>query len=67
MVTIIVALASKSEFTFLDEPVAGLDVVARDQFYRALLDEYDKTGRTFVISTHIIEEAADIYEKEMHL
>lgn len=63
MVTIIVALASKSEFTFLDEPVAGLDVVARDQFYRALLDEYDKTGRTFVISTHIIEEAADIFEE----
>ena len=63
MVTIIVALASKSEFTFLDEPVAGLDVVARDQFYRALLDEYDKTGRTFVISTHIIEEVADIFEE----
>ena len=63
MVTIILALASQSEFTFLDEPVAGLDVVARDQFYRALLDEYDKTGRTFVISTHIIEEAADIFEE----
>lgn len=63
MVTIIIALASKAEFTFLDEPVAGLDVVARDQFYRILLDEYDKTGRTFVISTHIIEEAADIFEE----
>ena len=33
MVTIIVAMASKAEFTFLDEPVAGLDVVAREQFY----------------------------------
>lgn len=63
MVTIIVALASKSEFTILDEPVAGLDVVARDQFYKILLDEYDATGRTFVISTHIIEEAADIFEE----
>lgn len=63
MVTIIVALASGSEFTFMDEPVAGLDVVAREQFYRLLLDEYDKTGRTFVISTHIIEEAADLFEE----
>lgn len=63
MVTIIVALASKAEFTFLDEPVAGLDVVAREEFYRLLLDEYTETGRTFVISTHIIEEAADIMEE----
>lgn len=63
MVTIIVALASKAEFTFLDEPVAGLDVVARDQFYRLLLEEYTESGRTFVISTHIIEEAADLMEE----
>lgn len=63
MVTIIVALASKAEFTFLDEPVAGLDVVAREQFYRILLDEFTETGRTFVISTHIIEEAADLFEE----
>ena len=63
MVTIIVAMASKAEFTFLDEPVAGLDVVAREQFYKLLLDEYTGTGRTFVISTHIIEEAADVMEE----
>ncbi len=63
MVTIIVALASKAEFTFLDEPVAGLDVVAREEFYKLLLEEYAETGRTFVISTHIIEEAADIMEE----
>jgi len=63
MVTIIVAMASKAEFTFLDEPVAGLDVVAREQFYKLLLNEYTETGRTFVISTHIIEEAADVMEE----
>lgn len=63
MVTIIVAMASKAEYTFLDEPVAGLDVVAREQFYKLLLQEYTDTGRTFVISTHIIEEAADVMEE----
>lgn len=63
MVTIIVALASKADFTFLDEPVAGLDVVAREHFYKLLVDEFTETGRTFVISTHIIEEAADIFEE----
>lgn len=63
MVTIIVALASKAEFTFLDEPVAGLDVVAREKFYRILVEEFMETGRTFVVSTHIIEEAADVFEE----
>lgn len=63
MVTIIVALASKAEFTLLDEPVAGLDVVMRETFYRILLEEFAESGRTFVISTHIIEEAADVFEE----
>lgn len=63
MVTIIVALASKADFTFLDEPVAGLDVVMREYFYRILLEEYMTSGRTFVVSTHIIEEAADVFEE----
>jgi len=63
MVTITVALCSKAPYTFLDEPVAGLDVVAREQFYKLLLEEYTATGRTFVISTHIIEEAADVLEE----
>lgn len=63
MVTIIVALASKAEFTFLDEPVAGLDVVAREKFYELLVEEFSQTGRTFVVSTHIIEEAADVLEE----
>lgn len=67
MVTIIVALASKAEFTFLDEPVAGLDVVMREYFYRKLLEEYMDTGRTFVVSTHIIEEAANVFEEVIFL
>ena len=67
MVTILVALASKAEFTFLDEPTAGLDIVAREQFYKLLLEEYTESGRTFVISTHIIEEASDVMEEVLIL
>lgn len=63
MVTIVVALASKAEYTFLDEPVAGLDVVMREYFYKLLMEEYTETGRTFVISTHIIDEASPIFEE----
>ena len=67
MLTITVALASKAEFTFMDEPVAGVDVVMREQFYRILVDEFAESGRTFVISTHIIEEAADVFEEVIML
>jgi len=63
MITIIVALCSKAPYTFLDEPVAGLDVVARERFYQLLLEDFTQTGRTFVVSTHIIEEAASVFER----
>ena len=62
MVTILVALASRAPLTILDEPVAGLDVVMRERFYRLLLDDFAETGRTFILSTHIIEEAASVFE-----
>ena len=63
MVTILLALASGADITILDEPVAGLDVVMRERFYQLLLDDYAKTNRTFIISTHIIEEAASVFER----
>lgn len=66
-VTITIALASRAPITMMDEPVAGLDMVAREDFYRLLLEDYTATGRTFVISTHILEEAATIFEKVLIL
>ena len=63
MVTIVIALASRAPITILDEPVAGLDVVMREKFYSLLLDDHMETGRTFVVSTHIIDEAAGVFEE----
>jgi ABC-2 type transport system ATP-binding protein len=59
---IIIALACKAPILLLDEPVLGLDANFRDLFYRELLDNYNKNPRTIVISTHLIEEAADVIE-----
>ena len=63
MVTILIALASRAPITILDEPAAGLDVVMRERFYQLLLEEFTQTGRTFIVSTHIIEEAASVFEQ----
>lgn len=61
-VTIIIALASKSPMTFMDEPVAGLDVFMRDKFYRILMEEFLNSERTFVVSTHLIDEVSNVLE-----
>lgn len=63
MLTILIALASRAPLTILDEPAAGLDVVARERFYQLLLEDYAQTNRTFIVSTHIIEEAASVFER----
>ena len=63
MVTILIALASRAPITILDEPAAGLDVVMRERFYQLLLEDFSQTGRTFIVSTHIIEEAASVFER----
>ena len=67
MVTALLALASRADITFLDEPTAGLDVVMREKFYHLLLEDFAQTGRTFVLSTHIIQEAAPLFERVLIL
>jgi ABC-2 type transport system ATP-binding protein len=60
---IIIGLASRSEITIFDEPVLGLDAAVRDLFYRELIEDYAKYPRTFIISTHLIEESADVFDE----
>lgn len=60
---IVIALASRSPYTFLDEPYLGLDPAARSIFYDELLRDYAEHPRTIVLSTHLIDEAADLMEE----
>lgn len=55
-VGVIVGMASGCEIVLFDEIYSGLDAVAREQFYKILLEDYEKNRRTFVISSHLIEE-----------
>ena len=59
---IIAALSSNAPIMLLDEPVLGLDANFRDLFYRELIALYSDHPRTIVISTHLIEEAAEVIE-----
>lgn len=59
---IVIALSSNAPILLLDEPVLGLDANFRDVFYRELIANYSENPRTIVISTHLIEEAAEVIE-----
>ena len=54
---------TNAPYTFFDEPVLGLDANHREMFYRELIHRYSEQPRTIVISTHLIEEIADIIEQ----
>jgi ABC-2 type transport system ATP-binding protein len=60
---IVLGLASRAAITIFDEPVLGLDAVARDRFYSELIEEYSRDPRLFIISTHLIEESADLFNE----
>jgi ABC-2 type transport system ATP-binding protein len=61
-VGVIVGLASRAPLTFFDEPYLGLAAVARHIFYDRLLEDYAEHPRTIVLSTHLIDEVANLLE-----
>lgn len=62
-VGVIVGLAARAPLTFFDEPYLGLDAVARQLFYDRLLEDYAEHPRTVVLSTHLIDEVANLLER----
>ncbi|MER7789279.1 ABC transporter ATP-binding protein [Streptomyces sp. NPDC097640] len=64
---ITVGLAARAELTLFDEPYAGLDAVARTLFYDQLLADYTAHPRCIVLSTHLIDEAAELLDRVLVL
>jgi ABC-2 type transport system ATP-binding protein len=62
-VGVIIGLAARAEITFFDEPYLGLDAVARQIFYDRLLEDYAARPRTVILSSHLIDEVANLIEK----
>ncbi|MCR2783006.1 MULTISPECIES: ABC transporter ATP-binding protein [unclassified Microbacterium] len=62
-VGVIIGLAARAEITFFDEPYLGLDAVARQIFYDRLLADYSENPRTVILSSHLIDEVANLIER----
>ena len=63
IVGLIIGLASRSRLTIFDEPSLGLDAAYRYRFYNLLLEDMEKNPRTIIISTHLIDEVANLFEE----
>jgi ABC-2 type transport system ATP-binding protein len=64
---IVLGLAARAELTLFDEPYAGLDAVARTFFYDQLLADYTAHPRCILLSTHLVDEAADLLDRVLVL
>lgn len=62
LLSLIIGLASGVKYTLYDEPSVGLDANNRYKFYQHLMKSMEDSKRTAIISTHIIDEAENIFE-----
>ena len=60
---IVIGLASRAPLTLFDEPYLGLDAPSRTLFYDRLLADFADHPRTVVLSTHLIDEVANLLER----
>ncbi|MGI6239015.1 MAG: ABC transporter ATP-binding protein [Christensenellales bacterium] len=56
-----VTLARDSELVMLDEPLNGIDIIARDQVIDAIRERITP-GRTFLLSSHLVDELERIVD-----
>ncbi|MGN4126059.1 ABC transporter ATP-binding protein [Lysinibacillus sphaericus] len=60
---IITGFASNAAITIFDEPYIGLDVAGRNTFYDLLIEQQTENPRLFILSTHLIDEASELFEE----
>jgi len=58
-IALALALGKRADLLLLDEPMADLDVLARQELMGLLMAHVADTGTTVVMSSHIISELAD--------
>lgn len=62
IVNSVIALSSKAPITILDETFVSLDPLTRNLLFKEIIIEYSNFPRTFIISTHYIDEISSLLE-----
>ncbi len=59
----IIAVSTNPEILILDEPVSGMDPIARNNFLKILSEQCGKNGTTIFYSSHILEDLEKIADR----
>ena len=65
-VQLILAMSRAAKLYLLDEPIGGVDPVARDYILNTIISNYSKDA-TVVISTHLIEDIEPVLDEAVFL
>ena len=59
---LLLALSFNPEMLVLDEPTGGLDPAARRNFIETILGRYQESGKTILISSHLLNEFSGLLD-----
>ncbi|MEE6280337.1 ABC transporter ATP-binding protein [Georgenia sp. MJ170] len=59
----VIGLASRAPVTMFDEVYLGMDAPSRQRFYDLLLADYVEHPRTIILSSHLISEVEQLFER----
>jgi len=62
-ICILLAICQNADLLIMDEPAAGLDVLARREFLDQVLDIACKPGRTVFISSHLLSDLERVVDR----
>lgn len=65
-VSLLLTLSRNAELYIFDEPIAGVDPVARDQIFSLILENYHKKA-SVIIATHLIHDVERILDQAIFL
>lgn len=58
---LILVLSRKAKLYILDEPIAGVDPVARDQILDAIIKNYDSNS-SMIVTTHLVRDMESLFD-----
>jgi ABC-2 type transport system ATP-binding protein len=64
---LLLALSFDPELLVLDEPTGGLDPAARRHFIETILGRYQESGKTIVVSSHLLNEFSGLLDHVVFL
>lgn len=63
---LVLVLSRNAKVYVLDEPIAGVDPVARDQILNAIIENYNKDS-TMIVTTHLVRDMENIFDDVIFL